>query len=138
MQRHLNKLLLPLAGLMLAACQTAPNRFDQADLDGDGKLSRDEVHDYLITSVFVTRDANKDKLMTKAEWGDEGDGATDRLFAARDTNKDGMVSLEEAKIYAKKIGTFDEIIKEADTNKDGFISREEAAAYHASKEGPIR
>lgn len=137
MKRHL-KLLLPLAGLMLASCQTTPNHFDQADFDGDGKLSRDEAHDYLITSVFVTRDTNKDKLMTKTEWGDEGDGATDKLFADRDTNKDGMVSLEEAKAYAKRIGTFDEIIKEADTNKDGFISREETAAYHASKEGPVR
>lgn len=131
------KHLLPLVGVMLAACQTSPNRFDQADLDGDGKLSRDEVHGYLVTSVFASRDANKDKLMTKAEWG-EDEAETNKIFAARDTNKDGMVSLEEAKAHARKVGAFDDVIKEADANKDGFISREEATAYYASKEGAVR
>lgn len=135
--KHLG-FLFPLAALLAASCQTAqPNRFDQTDLNGDGKLSRDEVHDYLVTSVFASRDANKDQLMTKAEWG-EDDRETNKIFAARDTNKDGSVSLEEAKIYAKKVGTLDDVIKEADADKDGFISRQEATAYYASKEGPVR
>lgn len=136
--KHQLQWMLPLIGLILVSCQTPPDRFDQADLDGDGKLSRDEVYDYLVTSIFVTRDANKDQLMTQEEWGDEGDGTTGSLFAKRDTNKDSMVSMEEAKAYAKRAKTFDEAVKEADTNHDGFLSREEVVAYYGSKEGPVR
>ena len=125
-----------LAALILAACQSAPeNRFDNADLNGDGRLSRDEVHDYMVTSIFVTRDMNKDKLMSLEEWNDLSEK---KLFDLRDANKDGKVSLEEAKAYSKKAGMWDSVIREADANKDGFISREEASAYYAAKEGPVR
>ncbi len=130
-------LLLPLAGLLLAGCQTTsrPDRFAQADRNGDGRLSRDEVHDFMVTSIFATRDADKNNIMTKAEWNDPADNA---LFNLRDANKDGGVSLAEAKAYSKKVGKWDAVIKETDTNKDGFVSREEAAAYYGSKEGPMR
>jgi Ca2+-binding EF-hand superfamily protein len=127
--------LIPIAaGLLIAACQTTkPNRFDQADLNSDGKLSRDEVHDYMVVSIFVTRDLNKDKLMTKEEWNEPAD---EKLFDLRDANKDGVVSLDEAKDYSKKAGMWDATIKEADADKDGSISREEAVAFYDSKAGP--
>lgn len=115
--------------LALAACQTSPNRFDQADLNGDGKLSRDEVHDYMVTAIFASRDANRDQKMTMAEWDPNISAEDRRLFNLRDTNKDGVVTLEEAKTYSKKYGTWDGVIKLADTDKDGFISRSEAAAF---------
>jgi Ca2+-binding EF-hand superfamily protein len=134
-----HRLLLPLACLALAACQTAtPNRFDEADLNSDAKLSRDEVTDYMVTSIFVTRDTNKDKSMSTAEWNPEKDAAAAKIFTERDTNQDGAVTLDEAKAYAKKVGSYNALVKEADTDKDGAINREEASAYYASKEGPVR
>ena len=77
-------------------------------------------------------------MITKAEWNPEMDAAEGKLFDARDTNKDGKVTLAEAEAHALKAGTYSGVIKEADSNKDGSVSREEAKAYYASKEGPAR
>ena len=129
------------AGLFLTSCQTttpAPGQFDQADGNADGNLSSEEASDYLVRSNFVTRDANKDNRVTRAEWNPENDPASVKLFAQRDADKDGVVTLEEARTYATKKGSYDQVIKDADTNKDGLISRAEATAYTASKEGPVR
>jgi Ca2+-binding EF-hand superfamily protein len=134
-------LLLPLAAVLLLSCQSTPqpkDRFDEADLNGDGKLSHDEVSDYLVNTLFVSRDANKDGQLTLAEWDPQATKETNRQFALRDTNKDGLVSLEEAKVYARKARSFDHIMKAADADGDGFITHAEAIAYYGSKEGPLR
>lgn len=132
--------VLPLIGILLSACQTTkqPDRFDQADRNGDGKLSLDEITEYMVTTIFDTRDANKDKRMTTEEWYPEGGTPAPKEFKARDQDGDGVVSLEEAIAYSKKVGTYKDAMREADTNKDGWVSRAEAIAYYDSKEGPIR
>ena len=134
--------LLPiLSVLAVASCSTVspqPNRFDQADLNHDGKLTRDEVYTHMVSTIFEARDTNHDKLMTKAEWNTDMSADEVKLFKARDTNHDGVVSLAEAIAYSKKMKTYDATIKEADKNKDGFISREEAVAFYADKAGPVR
>jgi hypothetical protein len=53
--------------LALNACQTtSPDRFDQADKNHNGSLSRDEINTHLVSAIFDTRDANHDQKMTKA------------------------------------------------------------------------
>lgn len=141
-------LLLPAASLgfllLLSACQSSssdqaqPNRFAQADLNGDGKLTRQEASDYLVTTIFDTRDENRDGRMTLAEWNGAHDPEVTRRFPHVDGDKDGVVTLEEAKAYARKTGLFDDAFKAADTNHDGFVTEAEARAYYASKEGPVR
>lgn len=134
-------LLLSLSVFLLISCQstsTPKDRFDQADLNGDGKLTHDEVSDYLVTALFTSRDANKDGQLSLAEWDTEATQETKSQFALRDSNKDGFVSLEEAKVYARKAHSFDRIMKEADADRDGFITHAEAIAYYGSKEGPVR
>lgn len=130
--------LLPLATLLLASCQTTPDRFAQADINADGKLSRDEGRNFLVSTIFATRDINKDHVLTKAEWNSENDPDAAKVFRECDANKDGKVTLEEALSHAKKTGYRDATLMTADTNIDGFISREEAKAFYASKEGPMR
>lgn len=96
-------------------------RFNKADTNGDGFLTKEEAG----------------ALMK----GSEGYRGRDR-FEAADTDKDGLLSMEEAsawKAREKQHGTerareaqdmrykrarFDE----ADTDGDGFVSREEASA----------
>lgn len=138
MKLHL--LAIPVLSLLLSSCQTAkqPDRFDLADRNGDGQLSLDEVTEYMVATIFDTRDTNKDKLMTTEEWYPEKGTPASKEFKARDANKDGKVSLLEATTYSKKVGTYKDALKEADTNKDGSVSRSEAIAYYDSKEGPIR
>lgn len=135
---------LPFAALAaftcaLAGCQTTtPNRFDKADKNKNGLLSREEISSALVTEVFESRDTNKDGRLTKAEWLVGDDAGREKLFRDRDTNKDGVVTLEEALAYSQKKGIANEVLREADTNKDGSVSREEATAYYAKREGPAR
>ena len=128
--------LLPLAAVLLAACQsTAPSRFDLVDVDRDGKLTRAEMSDAQVVATFNSRDANKDGKMTKAEWIVPGDEAGPKQFAERDGNKDGIVTLDEAKAWGRKSERSATLLKEADTNRDGFVDRAEAIAYYGKSEG---
>lgn len=123
----------------LAGCQTTqPSRFDIADANRDGKLSRDEINVHLVTGVFESRDANQDKKMTKAEWLVGEDAGQEKIFIERDTNRDGIVTLDEAIAYGRKKGTANEVVRKADKNKDGYVSREEITAFYGAAEGPAR
>jgi hypothetical protein len=143
MTKHPIPLLLATIAIAgLTACQTTSttepsvSRFEKVDANKDGKLSRTETSDYLITGVFESRDANNDKKLTWAEWNVEGADVDKAKFEARDANKDGVVTFDEALAYGRKHGTFEASFREADTNKDDYLSFEEVSAYYGSKEGP--
>ncbi len=128
---------LGIAALALAACQSpapAPDRFAQADRDGNGALTAAEVSDYFVNAIFDARDTDKDGRITKAEWNPQMDAVEAREFVLRDTNNDGAVTREEATAYARRRGLYTKETREADTNKDGLLSRAEVTAYYASKE----
>ncbi|MFN0128388.1 MAG: EF-hand domain-containing protein [Verrucomicrobiales bacterium] len=132
----LRPILPAVAALAMAACQSAapPDRFAQADRDGNGTLSQSEINGFLVGGIFEARDTNKDGKITKAEWNPQMDATEARDFERRDLNRDGVVTREEAVTYAQTAGVFAADIRAADTNKDGVISRAEATAYYASKE----
>jgi Ca2+-binding EF-hand superfamily protein len=130
---------------LCAACQTTettqtapPNRFDQADTDHSGCLSRDEVSDMIVSEVFNGRDANKDGKLTKAEWDVPGDAKWNEVFRSADVNHDGVVTRAEAEAYGEKKKLGNDLFKGSDKNKNGCVDREEVRAYYASKEGPAR
>jgi Ca2+-binding EF-hand superfamily protein len=131
--------LLSSASLLLGGCQSAaPDRFAKADADGDGRLTRGEVSDTLVSTIFETRDADGDGKLTKVEWEVPGDTEGKAIFRDRDANRDGIVTIEEAKKAGRKKGMGSQAFDEADTDKDGFVTRDEARAYSGSKEGPWR
>ena len=141
----MKRLLLLPALLCLSACQTPPPadesfeaRFARADLNQDGKLSREEVSDFVVHNVFDARDTNKDGKLTLEEWWPGNDPVETAKFKKRDLNGDGVVSLEEALHWGRTNRGWGDIMKEADTDRDGFITPAEAKAYIASKEGPVR
>ena len=130
--------LLPAAAatVLLAACQTtAPSRFDLADTDRNGSLTRAEMSDAQVIATFNSRDANKDGKMTQAEWLVPGDEAGAGQFRERDGNKDGIVTLDEAKAWGRTSDRSALLLKEADTNGDGAVDRNEALAYYGKSEG---
>jgi Ca2+-binding EF-hand superfamily protein len=134
-------LLVAAALSVFTACQTtapkaAVGRFEKVDTNKDGKLSRAECSDYVVTKTFEGRDKNHDGKLTYAEWQVEGVEGAKARFVARDANKDGVVTLEEALAYGRKHSASEKAFTEADTNKDGFLSLSEAQAYYGSKEGP--
>ena len=119
------------------ATPSGADRFEQADANHDGKLSRNEASDYLVNEVFDSRDANHDGKMTEQEWTG-GDPSSAADFKKRDANHDGVVTKQEAIAYGRAHGIANKILKEADTNHDGSLERSEMQAYYASREGPPR
>lgn len=127
--------------LALSACATpqkspsSADRFDKADENRDGKLSRGETSDYLVAEIFASRDANNDARMTLQEWNG-GDSARAADFKKRDADNDGIVTIDEAIKYGRARGIAKEIMREGDKNKDGALDKAELQAYYASREGP--
>src|SRR5688572_8471591 len=106
---------LAISSIAIIGCQTTQpsDRFAKADGNKDGKLSRDEINSYVVIGVFDSRDANKDQKMTSSEWTGGQDAGQDKLFRARDLNRDGVVTVEEAIAYGQKKGVANAIIVEA-------------------------
>ena len=99
-------------------------RFEQLDKDSNGKVSLDELS--RSKDEWLTRfDANKDGVVTEPEL--EAQRAAkqterrERIFAKRDNNKDGKLSLAEAKGPPH-------FFDRADANKDGDVTKEELSA----------
>lgn len=132
-------LFLTLCAFGLAACQTTktakPDRFSQADANGDGFLSASETNNFVVRSIFESRDTDGDGKITREEWDPTKAPATMKTFRESDINRDDVITLDEAEAYASKRGIYKDIVREADKNGDGLVSREEAEAYYASKEG---
>jgi Ca2+-binding EF-hand superfamily protein len=133
------------ATLLMAACQstapshtpTARERFDQADVNKDGKLTRNEVGDYLVARQFDALDKNHDGKLTWDEVYVEGVKGQRARFDARDVNHDGVVTLQEAKAYERKHHDLTKDFAKADKNHNGFLTFDEVQSYLASKEGPF-
>jgi Ca2+-binding EF-hand superfamily protein len=124
------------AGCQTTQTQPGTTRFDKADTNKDGKLSRAEATDFFVTDLFESRDTNHDKKLTWQEWNVPGAGVSKAKFNSRDTNKDGAISFDEALVAGRTDSVFSKVFVTADTNKDGYVTREEAKAYYASQEGP--
>jgi Ca2+-binding EF-hand superfamily protein len=128
----------PLLAAVLSSCQTTGDRFSKIDTNHDGKLSSDEASDYYVGNVFTSRDHNHDGKLTWQEWHVAGSNDSKARFDAADTNKDGGLSIDEAKAYARHRGVFAESFRKADANHDGFVTRAEGRAFYARTEGPPR
>lgn len=118
-------------GTALAATQdattTPPSPSRQLDVNGDGKIDRQEAAaSPWLARQFDTLDKNKDGVLSSDELprgphgGPRGPGERwhDRM-AGLDTNKDGRISAEEANADPK----FAEHFAKMDLNKDGFIDK---------------
>jgi Ca2+-binding EF-hand superfamily protein len=152
------KFLLSCAGIALAGvsvtsvvAQTAPatsqatpkhgKGFEALDTNKDTLISRDEAKGHrFLAKKFDTIDINKDGYLSQAELAafraahkEHRDGKHGmrggKGLAALDTNKDQLISREEAKGHPRLAQHFDAI----DSNKDGQLSREELKDFRAAR-----
>jgi Ca2+-binding EF-hand superfamily protein len=131
------------ASVAFTSCQTtaAPAHgaeFAKTDLNHDGKLSHEEASDYFVDIMFTNADANHDGSLTWEEWQVPGAGQSKAKFKAADSDKDGNLTLAEARAYGRSSGLFKQNFRSADANHDGFVTQPEAQAYYGGVEGPPR
>jgi len=128
-----------LSVFIFTGCQTSgtTDRFCEADVNKDGKLTSDEASDYIVIGVFESLDANKDGKLSLSECAVETDAVGVKDFHKRDLNKDGTVTRQEAIAYSRKKGIVAKVFPQADKNHDAALSREEVTSFYGSKEGPL-
>ena len=129
-----------LSAVWLGGCRSdiAPGRFEKADLDDNGLITRAEAGTYIASDLFEGLDKNRDGRIASREWNAGGNSMTVQKFKKADQNHDGMVSEDELKLAAIRSQQLSEFIAGADANRDGGVSKPEALSYYASKEGPVR
>lgn len=118
-----------------------PDRFSALDLNGDGAIGRDEV--YLLTSLarrFNDADLDRDGELSRSEFSAfeaqlpedrpappvyKGTLAKWQLYELIDQNGDGEIGPEEAELYS----ALEEQFAQADKDGDGQVDRAEFAAF---------
>lgn len=108
----------------------------EADLNGDGTITRQEIEAYRNANA-AQMDTNKDGFITTDEMQAyilaKMAAKAERMAAARikagDTDGDGRLSLAEEKAVTE--GRIDKVFARADTNGDGVISPDELTALRA-------
>jgi len=131
---------LPLGAICLTGCRSdmTSGRFEKADLDHNGLISRDEAGVYIGSNLFDGMDKDHDGKIASHEWNAGGNTMTAHKFKKADQNHDGVVSEDELKAAVIRSQQMSEFINGADKNHDGGVSKAEALSYYASKEGPVR
>ncbi|MBS1182813.1 MAG: acid-shock protein [Proteobacteria bacterium] len=119
-------LLIALGVLILAEPATAAPKWD---LNGDGKMTRDEFAQMISSRTVELTDTNKDGRISLAEWTArpvaqkaKAAGRPEMRFDTLDSNKDGFV------VAADFAGSLEKRFDRLDANKDGSLSKEERQA----------
>lgn len=133
-----------MAAALLSGCATQPQsgnaalmkRFKQADASGDGKVSRDEFVDFMITESFVNYDKGNKGYVTLGEF--TAGGGTPATYRRIDRDGNGRVTLADAKASRIVRNQFVKPFDAADTSGTGYVTFDEFVAYRAAAAPYVR
>lgn len=133
-------LILPPVALLLGACATTSTRanFRRADVNHDRKLDKPEFTDGIAGIIMEKFDADKDGAVTLQEWRAVEGTKDDKGFKQRDSNRDGKITLPEARKLAAKGPRFGRLFDELDANQDQAIEWSEVEAYKKAHPEPTQ
>jgi outer membrane biogenesis lipoprotein LolB len=121
--------LSALAASFLSGCREKDTLFTTLDLNQDRKLSLSELEAGVADGFFKTYDADKDGVVTTAEWR-KLDPAGDPIFMKqRDGNGDGKITRKEALAAIHRRGFCREVLQDSDYNNNGVIDPAEAKVW---------
>lgn len=126
------------------ACCTQPKsgdaalikRFKQADKNGDGKVSRAEFTDLMITEAFGYYDKDGKGYVTLEEF--VAGGGTPATYRKIDRAGSGKVTLANAKASRIVRDQFVKPFDGADTSRNGHVSYDEFMAYRQAASSYVR
>ncbi len=127
--------------ILLAGCaSTTPlspeQKFQKADKNGDGSVSRLESTNLIIADAFEMFDADGDGLVTEVEY--LASGGTPENFRKINKSGSGQVSLQEAQANPSIFNTFVVSFDEADTNNDGQVTLAEYQSFLQLRDSAVR
>jgi Ca2+-binding EF-hand superfamily protein len=125
-----------LAGCASTTPSSAEQKFQQADKNGDGSVSRLESTNLIIADAFEMFDANGDGFVTEVEY--LASGGTSENFRKINKSGSGQVSLQEAQANPSIFNTFVVSFDEADTNNDGQVTLAEYQSYLQLRNAVVR
>lgn len=104
--------------------------FAHVDIDGDGRVSLNDLAKYKHREGLAEVDTDGDKTISIAEWkaAKPSDTANDEQFRRLDKNDDKQIAEEEAVEFLLQHSTFPAAFKAMDRDADGFLLWEEYAA----------
>jgi Ca2+-binding EF-hand superfamily protein len=114
---------------LVGGCSSAHN-FARADVNKDGKLSKDEMEKVFLSAIFEAGDVNDDSKITLAEYHTVDPKYSEARFKERDINGNGSVTPQELLEYAHRNKSLDDLIALMDTNNDGYVTPAEAKAFN--------
>jgi EF hand len=124
-------LLLLLPVLVLTACRDEPDLFRTLDVDQDQGIALAELEQGIAGGLFKTYDADRDGVITTAEWrrlDPEGDPV---FMRQRDGNRDGRITRDEALKSIRRRPFSRQVFQQADRNRNGSIEPAEAEVWFA-------
>jgi hypothetical protein len=135
---------LAAVAVSLAGCATQPRsgnaalmqRFQQADANGNGQVSRNEFIDLMITEAFANYDKGQKGYVTLEEF--TAGGGTPQTFRQIDRDGNGRVTLADAKASKVVRNQFVKPFDAADTSGTGYVSFDEFVAYRAAAAPYVR
>lgn len=127
--------------LLLAGCanhtaMTPEQRFQKADANSSGSVSRSEATNLMIAEAFGMYDTNGDGKVTEAEFLVSGGSRAN--FRKINSSGSGAISLSEAQASPLVFNTFAVGFDEADANRDGQVTLAEYLAYLELRNEAVR
>lgn len=127
--------------LLLASCAststpTPAQKFNKADKDGSGSVSRSEATSLIIADAFALYDADGDGFVTEKEF--LASGGKPENFRKINKSGTGKITLAEAQSSPLVFNTFVVAFDEADINKDGQVTLAEYQTYIKLRDAAVR
>lgn len=131
--------LFPL--LLLASCAststpTTIQKFNKADKDGSGAVSRSEATSLIIADAFALYDIDGDGFVSEKEF--LASGGKPENFRKINKSGTGKITLAEAQSSPLVFNTFVVAFDEADANKDGQVTLAEYQTYIKLRDAAVR